>query len=46
VISLPGFDGGGASSPCGAAIAGVTSIAIVATKANRVAKSFVMSSVP
>ncbi len=46
LIGLPGFEGGGASSSCCAEMAGVTSNSIVATKANRVAKSFVMSSVP
>jgi hypothetical protein len=47
LIGLPGFEGGGASSSCcAAAMAGVTSKSIVATKADRVAKSFVMSSVP
>jgi hypothetical protein len=46
LIGLPGFDGGGAPSSCCAEIAGVASIVSVATKAHRVAKSFVMSSVP
>jgi hypothetical protein len=46
LIGLPGFEGGGASPSCCAAMADVTSSSIVATKADRVAKSFVMSSVP
>ena len=40
------LDGGGTPSPCCAEMAGLTSIVIIATKAHRVAKSFVMSSVP